>query len=55
MSFNAAGNKQQHSGLGGLGVACWPLELKFVGSNSAQAVGFFRAKKSSPCLPSEGK
>jgi hypothetical protein len=34
-----------HSGFGGLEVACWPLELKFAGSNSAEAVGFFRAKK----------
>jgi hypothetical protein len=45
-----------HSGFGGLEVACWPLELKFAGSNPAQAVGFFRAKKkSSARLPSEGK
>jgi len=43
------------SGLGGLGVACWPLVPKFVGSNPAEAVGFLRAKKSSPRLPSEGK
>ena len=34
------------SGFGGLGVACWPLVPKFVGSNPAEAVGFFRAKKS---------
>jgi hypothetical protein len=27
----------------------------FAGSNPAEAVGFFRAKKSSACLPSEGK
>ena len=34
------------------------LELavpKFAGSNPAEAVGFFRAKKSSARLPSEGK
>ena len=43
------------SGLGGLEVACWPLVPKFAGSNSAEAVGFFRAKKSSARLPSEGK
>ena len=43
------------SGFGGLGVACWPLVPKFAGSNSAEAVGFFRAKKSSARLPSEGK
>jgi hypothetical protein len=28
---------------------------KFAGSNPAEAVGFFRAKKSSAHLPSEGK
>ena len=44
-----------HSGFGGLEVACWPLVPKFAGSNSAEAVGFFRAKKSSARLPSEGK
>ena len=32
------------SGFGGLGVACWPLVPKFAGSNSAEAVGFFRPK-----------
>ena len=35
----------QMSGFGGLGVACWPLVPKFEGSNSAEAVGFLRAKK----------
>ena len=39
----------------GLGVACWPLVPKFAGSNPAEAVGFLREKKSSACLPSEGK
>jgi hypothetical protein len=43
------------SGFGGLEVACWPLVPKFAGSNSAEAVGFFRKKKSSARLPSEGK
>ena len=43
------------SGFGGLEVACWPLVPKFVGLNPAEAVGFFRAKKSSAPLPSEGK
>ena len=43
------------SGFGGLEVACWPLIPKFVGSNPAEAVRFFRAKKSSARLPSEGK
>jgi hypothetical protein len=43
------------SGFGGLEDACWPLVLKFAGSNPAEAVGFFRAKKSPALLPSEGK
>ena len=43
------------SGFGGLEVACWPLVPKSAGSNPAEAVGFFRAKKSSARLPSEGK
>ena len=34
-----------HSGFGGLEVACWRLVPKFAGSNPAEAVGFFRAKK----------
>ena len=42
-------------GFGGLGVECWPLVPKFAGSNPAEAVGFFRAKKSSTRLPSERK
>ena len=40
---------------GGLGVACWPLVPKFAGSNPAEVIGFFRAKKSSARLPSEVK
>jgi hypothetical protein len=36
------------------GRACWPLVPKFAVSNPAEAVGLFRAKKSSACLPSEG-
>ena len=32
-------------GFGGLDVACWPLVSKFAGSNPAEAVGFFKAKK----------
>jgi hypothetical protein len=43
------------SGFGGLEDACWPLVPTFAGSNPAEAVGFFRAKKSSARLPSEGK
>ena len=43
------------SGFGGLEVACWPLVPKFAGSNPVEAVEFFRAKKSSARLPSEGK
>ena len=46
---------QTYSGFGGLEVACWPLVPKFAGSIPAEAVGFFRAKKSSARLPSEGK
>ena len=42
-------------GVGGLGVACWRLVPKFVGSNPAEAVGFLGRKKSSARLPSEGK
>jgi hypothetical protein len=42
-------------GFGGLEVACWPLIHKFAGSNSAEAVGILRAKKSSARLLSEGK
>ena len=41
------------SGFGGPEVA--NLVPKFTGSNPAEAVGFFRAKKSSARLPSEGK
>ena len=33
------------SDFGGLEVACWLLVPKFAGSNSAEAVGFLRAKK----------
>jgi hypothetical protein len=44
-----------NSGFGGLEVACWLLVPKFVGSNLAEAVGFFGRKKSSARLPSEGK
>jgi hypothetical protein len=33
-----------HSGFGGLEVACWPLVLKFAGSNPAEVVGFFGRK-----------
>ena len=46
---------ERSSGFGGLEVACWPLVPKFAGSNPAEAVRFFRAKKSSAHLPSEGK
>ena len=34
-----------HSGFGDLEVARWPLVPKFAGSNPAEAVGLFRAKK----------
>jgi hypothetical protein len=37
-------------------LACWPLVPEFAGSNPAEVVGFFRyRKRSSACLPSEGK
>ena len=42
-------------GFGGLEVACWPFVPKFAGSNPAEAVGYFMAKKSPASLPSEGK
>ena len=47
--------KDLNSGFGGLEVVCWPLVPEFAGSNLAEAVGFFRAKKSSARLSSEGK
>jgi hypothetical protein len=43
------------SDFGGLEVAYWPLVPEFAGSNLAETVGFFRRKKSSARLPSEGK
>jgi hypothetical protein len=46
---------QTMSSFGGLEVVCWPSEPKFTGSNPAEAVRFFRAKKSSAHLPLEGK
>jgi hypothetical protein len=42
---NNNNNNNSSSGFGGLEVACWPLEPKFKGSNPAEAVEFFRAKK----------
>ena len=40
----------------GLEVACWPLVPKFAGSNPAEAVGFFSAKKNRQhAFLSEGK
>ena len=33
---------------------CWPLVPKFAGSNPAEAVGFFRAKKKILSMPSFG-
>ena len=43
------------SGFGGLEVAWWPLVPKFAGSKPAEAVGFFRAKKSLARLASDGE
>ena len=39
---------QEQSGFGGPEVACWPLVLKFAGSNPTEAVGFFTAEKKNP-------
>ena len=36
---------RKKSGFGGLEVACWPLVLKFAGSNPTEAVGFFQGEK----------
>ena len=53
--LNTNGCISVKSGFGGLEVACWPLVPKFAGSNPADTVSFFRAKKLSARLPSEGK
>ena len=37
--------KEKKVGFGGLEVACWPRVPKYAGSNPAEPVGFFRAKK----------
>ena len=44
-------------GLGGLGVACWPLVPKFAGSNPAEAVGYLKGEKilSTPSFGGEVK
>jgi hypothetical protein len=46
--------RQMPSGFGGLGVSALAFGTQVAGSNPAEAVGFFRAKKSSARLPSEG-
>ena len=45
------------SGLGGLGVACWPLVPTFAGSNAAEAVRIFQDEKilSTPSFGGEAK
>jgi hypothetical protein len=48
-------NLVMESDFGGLEVACWPLEPKFLGSNPAETVGFFRAKNSKRASLREGK
>jgi hypothetical protein len=53
--FQTEENKRFFSDFGGLEDACRPLVPKFTGSNPAKAVGFFRARKSPACLPSERK
>ena len=55
LQVDGGGVTVTRSGFGGLEVACWPLVPKFAGSKPAEAVGFFRAKKSSARLPSDGK
>jgi hypothetical protein len=55
LQLHAQFTNGRDSGFGGLEDACWPLVLKFTGSNPAEAVGFFRVKKSTARLPSEGK
>jgi hypothetical protein len=45
--------KETQSGFGGIEDACWPVVPKFEVSNQAEAVGFFRAKKSPARLPSK--
>jgi hypothetical protein len=52
---NTLKTKMKIRDFGGLEDACWSLVPKFAGSNPAEAVGFFRAKKSPAHLPSEGK
>ena len=42
---HVAPSNVEHSGFGGLEVACWPLAPKFTGSDLAEAVGFLRANK----------
>ena len=53
--FHFSESKFFECGFGGLEAACWPLVPKFAGSNPAEVVFFFRAKKSSARLPPEGK
>jgi hypothetical protein len=48
-------NRWEISGFGVLEVAYWLLVPKFAGSNPAEAVGFFRVKKSPARVPSVGK
>jgi hypothetical protein len=43
------------SGFGGLGVSALAFGTQLLGFKPAEAVGFFRAKKSSARLLSEGK
>ena len=42
-------------GVGGLGVACWPLVPKFAGSNPAEAVGFLGRKNPQYAFLRRGK
>ena len=57
VQLTISSNKFPASGFGGLGVACWSLVPKFAGSITAEAVGFFKAKKilSTPSFGGEVK
>jgi hypothetical protein len=54
--LNVTASMDNPDGFGVLWLACWPLVPEFAGSIPTVAVGFFSdVKKSSACLPSEGK
>ena len=49
------GQQNIKRGFGDLEVACWPLVPKFVGSNTAEAVGFLRINKNPQHLGGHGR